>query len=743
MAVTGNDLPSLPHSRPRALDGRSALWATLAIFMAAFVSQGLGFSDLAFALFWPPAGIAFALVWYYGARALPAIALGIAVPTFSLYPNAGSVLVVLGETLGPWAGVLLLRRLGPQRAADTRMRWQIALYICGLVLACPIAALCGSLGAVIGGRFPLSSLPGVFIAYCIVEAVGLVLFAPPVIEWLADGSPAGKDAKQRLPLRSIWLFLFPVGIQAVRWLVHGTAAGPYADALIYAYFPLVAWCALTEPAQRTNAVLIWIAIATLSSEAFHLQGDSVPIAVFDLFRIALVTLILTTMGQVLAALASERRAAFSEVARQRDLDPLTGLLNETSFARTIDAVQRPFRIVLLAFDNWPEFEILAGIGASYDLQREVAELLRATGALTGIARLQPGNFAAWQRHDVRWPEPLAPLVQRRWGSGRVEMRLVSVALDVPAGAGTPASELILGARTVLNEALVLGDAQPILRPWSADLVAERRAYERLVDVVKQRVRAGQIRLFAQPIAPVASTRRPSLEILVRIDGEAGGSLPTADVARVLSRNFVSTELDRLVIRETFDWFASRSGDLLAVERIAINLTGASLSAPNLFEWIERCRTDAGLFARPFAFEITESQAILNMDSARVLVERLRDAGYGVVLDDFGTGLATFDYLKRFPVDYLKIDGSFIRNLAESAVDREIVTGIVRLARFMRIGTVAEYVADEAIATAAVQAGVDALQGYAIQPPIPLGEAIAWCRSHATSRWSAGTVPPGP
>jgi EAL domain-containing protein (putative c-di-GMP-specific phosphodiesterase class I)/integral membrane sensor domain MASE1 len=715
------------RAAPAVLGWRGAAWATLAILASAFISQGLSFSNLAFALFWPPAGIAFALCWRYGARALPAIALGIAVPTFSLYPGWGSTLVVLGETLGPWAGALLLRRHGPPAAAAP-LRWQIAFYGCGVALACPIAALCGSLGAVAGGRFPLADLPGVCLAYLVVESIGLVLFAPPASAWLARRDPAAEHADPAGTPRARWLFALPVVIEAARWLLHATAGAAYADLLVYGYFPLVAWCALTERVQRTNALLLCIAIATLSSEALRLHGEGAPVANFALFRIALVTLVVSTMGQVLAALASERRAAFADVARQRDLDPLTGLHNETRFARDLDRVARPLKVVLLAFDNWPEFEILAGIGASYDLQREVAQLLAANPGLDGVARLQPGTFAAWLRPGVVWPEPLLPLIRRRWSSGQVEMRLATIALDVPAHDASAASELLLGARTVLGEAVFSGDERPVLRPWSPALIAGRRAYEHLVDVIKHRVRAGEVRLFAQPIVPVRAGLRPTLEVLVRIDGEAGETLPPADVARVLARNIVSTELDRVVIRATFEWFAARPHELSAVERIAINLTGASLSAPTLFDWIERCRAAARLPARPFAFEITESQAILNMDCALDLVRRLRGAGYGVVLDDFGTGLATFDYLKRFPVDYLKIDGSFVRNLATNAVDREIVTGIVRLARVMQLGTVAEYVADEATAAAAVSAGVDALQGYAIRPPLPLAEALAWCRS---------------
>ena len=125
-----------------------------------------------------------------------------------------------------------------------------------------------------------------------------------------------------------------------------------------------------------------------------------------------------------------------------------------------------------------------------------------------------------------------------------------------------------------------------------------------------------------------------------------------------------------------------------------------------------------------------------MDAASDLVQGLRAAGYSVALDDFGTGLATFDYLKRFTVDYLKIDGSFIRNLAGNPIDQEIVSGIVRLARLMQVGTVAEYVSDLAIGRAAVSAGVEALQGYAISAPLPLAEALRWCRTPEALAWGA-------
>jgi EAL domain-containing protein (putative c-di-GMP-specific phosphodiesterase class I)/GGDEF domain-containing protein len=568
-----------------------------------------------------------------------------------------------------------------------------------------------------------------------VESIGLVHFAPPVMAWLAG--EVREPMRRRSPYsRAKWVFLLPVAIEAARWLLFVNSNADYADLLIYCYFPMVAWYALTLSAQSTNALLLVIAVAVLSGQAWKVHAFGVPGANFDLFRCALVILILSSMGQLLAALAAERRLAFAEIKRQLELDQLTGLLNERSFAAAIGRAKPPFKIVLLAFDNWPEYEILAGIGASYDLQKEVAEILGAVPELRSLARLQAGTFAGTMPDEIDWLAPLRSVLNRRWGNDGVEMRLVGVAMEVPDADGQTIAEgeLLLGARTVLNEALFRAHEAPLVRRWSASLIAERRAYELLVDVIKHQVRAGRLQLFAQPIASVHAAVRPSLEILVRVIDDHGRTLPPADVAQVLSQNVVSAELDRAVIEATFAWFGANPEQLQAVERVAINLTGASLSAPTLFEWIESCRTRAGVPAQKFSFEITESQAIRNMDAASSLVHGLRQAGFSVALDDFGTGLATFDYLKRFPVDYLKIDGSFIRNLVDNPIDREIVTGIVRLARLMHIGTVAEYVSEVAIGRAALAAGVEALQGFAISAPLPLADALQWCRTPEAMTW---------
>jgi EAL domain-containing protein (putative c-di-GMP-specific phosphodiesterase class I) len=710
------------------LDWRHGALAALVLCVSALLSQALSFSGLAFALFWPPAGIAYALIWRYGHRALVWVSLGVAIPTFLFYPAWGSMLVVMGETGAPWLGVTVLRTLSRRSGVSlTPLRWQLSFYVSGFLAACPTAAALGTLGALAEHRFALATVPGAFLAYTTVESIGLALFAPPLIQWLNRDRPMVGLGLRAGSWRG-WILGLPVAIEALRWLLFVTVGPQYADLLIYAYFPLVAGCALTEPAQRTNGLLVVVAVAVLSSQAWRLSEVSTVTTTFELFRLALVILTLSVMGQLLAALAAERRNAVAEIARQAELDPLTGLLNERSFTQLLDQLAPPFAVVLLTLENWPEFEILAGISASYEVQREVTAMFEQNSALTQPARLQGGSFACVLTSVGDWPGPLMPLLERRWGRRGIEMRLIAAGLDVPATAVHDPGELMLGARTLLNEALFHPDEVPKLTSWTTNLAAHRRSYELLVDSIRNEVRAGRLILFGQPIVSADANRRASLEILVRIQGNNGQLLKSAEVAQVLAQNIISAEVDRGVIQATFQWFASRREKLAFVERVAMNLAGSSLSAPSLFDWIERCRIEAGLDAQSFSFEITESQAILNIDAAGAVVQRLRQAGYSVALDDFGTGLATFDYLKRFAVDYLKIDGSFIRNLGQSAIDLEIVTGIVRLARVMNIGTVAEYVADEAIAKAALAAGIDALQGYGIQAPIPIDAAVEWCRT---------------
>jgi EAL domain-containing protein (putative c-di-GMP-specific phosphodiesterase class I) len=139
------------------------------------------------------------------------------------------------------------------------------------------------------------------------------------------------------------------------------------------------------------------------------------------------------------------------------------------------------------------------------------------------------------------------------------------------------------------------------------------------------------------------------------------------------------------------------------------------------EYIRENRSRCGIPADKVVFEITESEAIRNPAAASRLVDDLKQQGFGIALDDFGTGLATFEYLKRFPLDYLKIDGSFIRNLMSNPIDEEIVISTIRVASRLKLRTVAEHVHSAAVYERLTELGITFLQGDYFGKAIPIRE----------------------
>jgi len=153
--------------------------------------------------------------------------------------------------------------------------------------------------------------------------------------------------------------------------------------------------------------------------------------------------------------------------------------------------------------------------------------------------------------------------------------------------------------------------------------------------------------------------------------------------------------------------------------VAINISGQTLGDLQFLEFVVECLDSTGVTPAQVCFEISESAVIANLDHARRFVGVLHGMGCQFALDDFGSGIGSFSSLKTLPLDYLKIDGSFIRNLARDSVNQAMVTAMIKLARTLNFKVIAEQVEDAAAAEAARRMGVDYLQGYAIGRPQPL------------------------
>lgn len=220
-----------------------------------------------------------------------------------------------------------------------------------------------------------------------------------------------------------------------------------------------------------------------------------------------------------------------------------------------------------------------------------------------------------------------------------------------------------------------------------------------------------------------------MEVLLRWSTAEGAPVPPADFLPLAERHGLMPQIDRWVVTQTVRALAAHGGIGQVRERlggfghVAINLSGASVSDPLLLEYITTAIRDSGLPASLFCFEITETAGIARPAEAARLLASLRALGAKTALDDFGTGLATFDYLKTLPLDIVKIDGRFVRDVVTSRVDQRIVAATCEVARAMGLHTVAEFVETPQQRTLLATYGVDYVQGYGIARPLPLGEYL--------------------
>ncbi len=221
-------------------------------------------------------------------------------------------------------------------------------------------------------------------------------------------------------------------------------------------------------------------------------------------------------------------------------------------------------------------------------------------------------------------------------------------------------------------------------------------------------------LHFQRILPLVSSGRDHemREVLVRLRDEGGQLVPPMAFIPAAERYGLMVDIDRRVIRHAFRWLAQQGRPV----SIAVNLSGQSLSDDNFLDYVVGQFSVAGVDPRNVCFEVTETAAIANWNRMLQLVTRLREHGCRFALDDFGSGMSSFGYLKNLPVDFIKIDGSFVRDMLDDRVDAAMVETINHLGHVMGLRTIAESVESERILARLRELGVDYAQGFGLHTP---------------------------
>jgi len=433
--------------------------------------------------------------------------------------------------------------------------------------------------------------------------------------------------------------------------------------------------------------------------------------------------------------ATEREFV-TRLSWQASHDALTGLVNRREFeARLGNALDKlshqpgEHSLMFLDLDQFKVVNDTCGHAAGDQLLKQTSALLQENLGTAGLlARLGGDEFGVLLQDGdassaVAKAERLRLAVQELrfvWNgcpfSISVSIGLVHVAEANAIEATLQAADMACYMAKEKGRNRV-----QVYHPSDSELV-ERVGEMTWVQKIRNGMDEQRFCLFAQEIRSLGSDEpdRSRVEMLLRLRGEDGKLIQPGSFMPAAERYGLMPLIDRWVIRNAFALLAGRlscSGPA-QLSSCAINLSGATFGDDDFVEYVRRQFDIYRVPPEMICFEITETSAIADIPSAKRFIRALKKLGCRFSLDDFGTGMASFSYLKHLPVDFIKIDGSFVTEILNSKIDRAIVEMMVRVAKVMGKKTVAEFVESDETLDALREIGVDYAQGYAIGKPSP-------------------------
>ncbi|QKK02649.1 MAG: EAL domain-containing protein [Pseudomonadota bacterium] len=459
--------------------------------------------------------------------------------------------------------------------------------------------------------------------------------------------------------------------------------------------------------------------------------------------LALVMLCLWLLVRLLMSRRQTRQAQARLVHLTR-YDRLTGLLSRHAFERQLEALcEQPSAVEhVLLHINVDRFRIVndtVGHAVADEVLRALADRLkRGFPAGTPIARLGADEFAVLLperslQGAVACGEKLLADLHRRPPEPLLGYQHIGLSIGLVSF--QPATDRMPDVLRRVDCACLAAkeDGGDRVHVWKPDdrRLAERFGERVWIDRIHHALSEQRMRLYWQPIVAVGPPphRIKAVEILIRMQPSEAQNEPiaAAKFMPAAERYFLAQQIDRWVLDSLLDWMRDHEKALASLDRINVNLSGRSLG--------DRCFLDhlGGLIDRhrdllgKLCLEVTETALISNLEQARTVLERAHRGGCSIALDDFGTGVSSMSYLRHLPVDCLKIDGIFVRDIAQDRSAFEFIREINRLAQTMGKVTVAECVETGEVAEALAEAGIDRMQGYLIGRPAPIAtlpEALA-------------------
>ncbi|MDD1621802.1 MAG: EAL domain-containing protein [Methylococcaceae bacterium] len=434
---------------------------------------------------------------------------------------------------------------------------------------------------------------------------------------------------------------------------------------------------------------------------------------------------------------TETRRLTEKIAYQASHDELTGLVNRRQFDIHIQNLVAQAQIDnsthVLCYLDLDQFKVVNDTGghlAGDELLRQLGEILRHNvRKIDVLARLGGDEFGILMTHctldqALLAGEKLRNVIrdfQFAW-----ENRSFSVGVSIGLAAINRSSG---NAVNILKEADAACYAAKdkgrnrvhVFSPDDEEL-ALRQGEMQWVEKIRLGIEQNRFQLYGQLISPISDDLEGlHFETLVRYLDDHGNIIPPGAFLPAAERYSIAPALDRWVIAKLFEHIRNTQGFIDRLETCSVNLSGLSLSDETMLDFIDQQFDKWRIPTHKICFEITETAAISNLSYAKHFIDALRKNGCLFSLDDFGSGLSSFGYLKNLPVDFLKIDGLFVKDILEDEVDFTMVKAINEVGHVMGKKTIAEFVENQSILNLLQTLGVDYAQGYGIAKPVPLRE----------------------
>ncbi|MEP6883778.1 MAG: PAS domain S-box protein [Gammaproteobacteria bacterium] len=431
---------------------------------------------------------------------------------------------------------------------------------------------------------------------------------------------------------------------------------------------------------------------------------------------------------------SKERRLHRALHYQASHDALTGLINRREFENRLtvavensrqDAASRQ-ALLYLDLDQFKLVNDTCGHPAGDQLLKQITGVLQSrVRSGDTLARLGGDEFGILLEscaldQALRIAESLRQAIRDFrfiWHDGVLEVGASIGIVEITSETPTVAN-VMSAADVACYSAKDLGRNRVQL--YKPDDVPERHREMHWVSKLARACDESRFEIYYQPIVPIGTNAQEHagehFELMLRLRDESGALVTPAEFIPAAERYNVMPTIDRWVIRQALDRLVHRSGTGVKPFTIAVNLSGTSLNDERFLEYVIQELSGNELVAGAMCFEITETAAIANLGNVVYFMRELKSRGCHFALDDFGSGLSSFMYLKTLPVDYLKIDGQFVENITRDRVDRSMVEAISHVGKAMGIHTIAERVESSEVLAELGRLGIGFAQGFHIAAP---------------------------